>query len=281
MKKILVAIFFMLSLTSPLFASTVGSPDLSVPEESLVLKDKIVDKTLDRYEFNMNIKASVDMEFVTKRKLVAAPEDISNTEMEGFNFMVKLSNNFSDVFEPYVKLGTSVMEVKWDQHGNNVKVETDPGFAWGVGAKAKIWEFKDCGVKLTLDAQYLNTELTVDRAKIGGSSAEASAVDKDFKMKEWQASLLASKKFIVPFGVNDCYIIPYTGITYSSTDVDAKFIQSTTGLLYSTYNASDKNEIGLVLGCDVMPFFLSYYLLNFELRLINETAITLGGTVKF
>ncbi len=280
MKKIIV-ILFILSFAAPCFASTVGSPEISIPEESLYLKNSAVNKTLDRYEYNTDIKGALEIEVVTKKKLTSAPADTTDAELKGQSYMFKFSNNFYNSFEPYIKVGTSNLEVKWKQHNNDIRVETDHGFTWGAGVKAKLWEFKDYGVKLTLDLQYRNLDIDVDEATIGGSTATAAAINKKFEIKEWQTSLLASKKFIVPIGKNDYYLVPYTGLTFSSMDVDVYFTQSTTGALYSTYNASDDKIFGMVLGCDIMPFFLSYYLLNFELRLINETAITLGGTVKF
>ena len=120
-----------------------------------------------------------------------------------------------------------------------------------------------------------------DKAKIGGSTSTAAAKDENFIMDEWQITLLGSKKLIIPMGKNDYYVVPYGGLTYSMLNADIYFTQNTTGLLYSTYDASDKNEFGLIAGFDIMPFYLSHYLLNFELRLINEYAFSLGGTIKF
>ena len=82
-------------------------------------------------------------------------------------------------------------------------------------------------------------------------------------------------------GMQDCYTVPYMGLTYSDSDVNVHFTQSTSGLLYSTYNAGDKSPIGLVFGCDIIPSLSSWYLYSFELRLINEIAFTLSGTMKF
>jgi len=246
-----------------------------------LLKEDAVNKTLDRYEYNMDIRGSAEIEIVTKRELSSSPADVSNAELKGQSYMVKISSNLYDIFEPYIKIGTSILEVKWVQHDNNVKVESNPGLVWTMGFKNKLWENKDYGVKLTIDAQYRKMNLDVDTAMIEGSTSTASAQNETFDITEWQVTLLASKRFILPIRMKDYYIVPYTGITYSQTEIDVNFTQSTSNLLYSTYDASDKEEVGLVLGCDIMPSLLSYYLLNFEVRLINETAFTIGGTVKF
>lgn len=275
MKKLLI-IFFILNLTTvPCLAATVGGPDISIPEGSLYLKQKAINDTLDRYEYNMNIKTGVDFEFITSRKLNASSAELTNAKIEGQNVVLKLSNNFGDVFEPYIKVGTCNLEIKWDQYGDRITVETEPGLVWGGGAKLKLWESERYKIKLTLDGQYRKIDAGVDRISL------SSAVDENFEIDELQFSLLLSKKYVFPLCLMDYYIVPYGGLTYYRTDVDVNFTQSTTGLLYSTYNASDKREVGAVFGFDIMPSLLSWYLINFEMRLVNETAFTVGGTIKF
>lgn len=281
MKKIIAVLFITIFIIPSLaMAAAVGGPELSIPEKSMFLKEKVVRETLDRHESMNNIKTGLDVEIVSKRELTSA-DDVSEAEIEGHNFMLKFSNNFYDVFEPYIKIGTSTLEVDWVQRGNNIRVESETGLAWGAGAKAKLWDFQDWGVKLTLDVQYRHTDLDVDKAKIGGSISAAAAKGENFEINEWQISLLGSKKLIIPMGKNDYYVVPYGGLTHSMLNADICFTHSPTGGLYSTYDASDENEFGLVAGFDIMPFYLSHYLLNFELRLINEYAFSLGGTIKF
>ncbi|MBU0758887.1 MAG: outer membrane beta-barrel protein [Candidatus Omnitrophica bacterium] len=272
--KRLFFICLVLTITTPCLAATVGGPDISIPEGSMCLKDKTVKQTLDRYDYNMNIKAGLDTEFITSRKLNTSSE-VTNAKIEGQNVVFKLSTNFGDLFEPYIKVGTCNLKLKWNQSGNGVTVETEPGLVWGGGAKIKVWESDRYKIKLTLDAQYRKIDAGVDRISV------SSAQDDNFEIGEMQISLLASKKYVFPLGLRDYYIVPYGGLTYYRTDVDVSFTQSTTGSLYSTYNASDKREIGIVMGLDIMPSLLSWYLFNFEMRLVNETAFTLGGTLKF
>ncbi len=281
-KNTLIAIILLLFFTGTSFALTVGGPaDMTVPEASFSSKARAISDTLDSYEAAVSVKAGIDVEFISKKELKAAPSDDTNIKMEGQNINVKFSMNYSDVLEPYVKIGTSNIKVKWEQYGQNIAVEPQPGFVLGGGLKAKLWEFAGTGIKLTLDGQYKDTQLDFDKAKVGGSTATASAINETFNIREWQISLLASKKFIFPMSVQDCYTVPYIGVTYSDSDVKVEFTQSSSGALYSTYDASNKNLIGLVLGCDIIPSLLDWYLISVELRLINEIAFTLSGTMKF
>jgi len=280
-KNIVMTIIFSLFFAGTSFALTVGGQaEMSVPEASFFSKQGAVEDTLDSYESEVSMKASFDVEFISEKKLETSFET-TNAKIEGHNANLKFSMNYSNVLEPYVKIGTSDLRVKWEQNGYDVVVDAKPGFALGGGIKAKLWEFASTGIKLTADAQYKDTQLDFDTAKVGGSTSFASATDESFNIREWQISLLASKKYIFPMGKQDRYAVPYMGLTFSDSDVNVHFTQSGTALMYSTYNAGDKNTAGIVLGCDIMPSLLSWYLFSFELRLINETAFTLSGTMKF
>lgn len=278
MKKVIAFLFILSMFSAKCFAGTVGTPDMTVPDESLYFKQDAVDRELNRYEYNFNVRASLDIEITTSRDLESADADTPTAVLKGQSFMVKFSDIFYDVVEPYIKIGTSNFEIKWDQYNRNVKVETNNGFVWAAGFKLKLYEFEQPGIKVTLDAQYRDTELDIDKVKLGGASP--SIKNENFQMDEWQLSLVGSKKYVVPFGNTDYYIVTYGGVTYIESTIDAGFTD-VNNILYSTFDANDKNALGLVLGCDIMPFYMSWYLLSFELRLLNETAFTLGGTMKF
>ncbi|MCX5692170.1 MAG: hypothetical protein NTX47_00550 [Candidatus Omnitrophica bacterium] len=280
-KNIAIAMILSLFFASTSFAATVGGQaDTSVPEASFFSRQKAIKYTMDFYESDVKMKAGFDVEFISKKRLDTSSDD-TNAKLEGQNVNFKFSMNYSDVLEPYVKIGTSNLRVKWEQHGQNIVVDAKPGLVLGGGLKARLWEFASTGIKLTLDGQYKDTQLDFDTAKIDGSASLASATSETFNIKEWQISLLASKKFIFPLGIQDCYTVPYMGVTYSDSEVNVKFTQSGTGILYSTYTASNKDPIGVVVGCDIIPSLTSWYLLSFELRLINEIAFSLSGTMKF
>ena len=238
MKKIII-ILSLLGFCSPSLAATVGGADIALPEEAAYLKKDAMKRALDTYEAYINLKAGMDMEFVIKRKL-SSSDEVANIELDGQNYIFKFSNNFNNIAEPYIKIGTSNLNVEWTQNGRDVKVETTGDHMWGAGIKATIYELKDIGVKLTLDAQYREFDLDVDEVTVGGSASNLT--NKNFDIKEWQTALLASKRFILPVGLRDYYIVPYGGLTFSSLEANISVEDTSMGepyVLYSTYDASD------------------------------------------
>ncbi|MFH1782516.1 MAG: hypothetical protein ABH848_02755 [Candidatus Omnitrophota bacterium] len=279
MKKI-IFVLIILGLASSSYAMSVGGPDMSVPEKSLYTKEKAVDAELDKYEFNMNVRTGVEAELIFDRDLDSAEADTTSAKLKGQNYMIKFSNNFYDVIEPYIKIGTSNLKAEWDQFGRSVEIEADPGFMWAMGARAILADIEDYNVKVSLDVQFRSMDTEIDTAELDGAS-QSSIIGEEFKIDEWQISLMASKKYVVPFSYHDYYAIPYGGITYSLTDIDVSFTDPSNNLLYSLFNADDDREFGLVLGVDVMPSLASWYLFNIEMKFLNEFALTLGSTIKF
>src|SRR3989338_8399946 len=99
-KNILPAIIFSLFFTATSFALTVGGQlDMGTPEASFFSKAEAVDDTLDSYESAVNMKAGLDVEFISKKELKTAPDD-SKAKIEGQNVNVKISANYLNVIEP-------------------------------------------------------------------------------------------------------------------------------------------------------------------------------------
>jgi len=262
------------------FAATVGnSLDLDLPERSALLRQEMIDGTLDEYEQAVKVKASFDMEFLFDKDLHVTNE-LKGAEMSGNWKMVKLGVTIFNRVEPYIKIGTSDLDVKWKQGSQEIEVEADTGFAWGGGLKANIWEFENLGVRLTGDIQYRTTEPDVTGDTVNNVSAEDNGAK--FQVDEWQASLLASKKFEIPLKMQSIYVVPYTGVTYADSNVDVSFNNvhhPTTD--YSLFDANNKKLCGFVLGCDIVPSLRSAFIYSIELRLVNEIALSLGGAMKF
>ncbi len=262
------------------YAATIGnSLDLDVPERSAILRKEVIEGTLDECEQAVKVKASFDMEFVFNKDLHATNE-LKGAELKGQWFMGKLGLTFFNRVEPYVKIGTSNLDVKWKHGAQEIEVDADSGFAFGGGVKTNIWEFENSGIRLTGDAQYRTTEPDVGGITVSGTSV----IDKGptFKVDEWQASLLVSKKFEIPLKLQSIYVVPYTGVTYADSNVDVDFKDpNSPGTDYSLFDANNKKLYGFVLGFDIVPSLGSSFIYSLELRLADETALSLGGTVKF
>jgi len=262
------------------FAATVGnSLDLDVPERSAILRQEVIEGTLDECEQAVKIKASFDMEFVFNKDL-HVNNDLKGAELKGQWYTGKLGLTLFNRVEPYVKIGTSNLDVKWKQGAQEIEVDADYGFAWGGGLKVNIWEFENLGIRLTGDAQYRTTEPDVTEITVNSSIVKDSGAK--FRVDEWQAGLFMSKKFEIPLKLQSIYVVPYTGVTYADSNVDVSFNNSDMpGADFSLFDANNKKLYGFVLGCDIVPAMGSSFIYSLELRLVDEVALSLGGTVKF
>lgn len=284
MKKLYLAVISLIisvsCVTKSGFTATVGNPlDLDVPERSAVLRQEVIEGTLDEVEQAVKIKASFDMEFVFDKDLHLTNE-LSGAELKGQWWMGKLGLTFFNRVEPYVKIGTSDLEVKWKHDAQAIEVDADSGLAWGGGLKANIWEFENSGIRLTGDMQYRTTDPDVTEITVDGTSVNDKGPT--FKVDEWQASLLVSKKFEIPLKIQSIYAVPYTGVTYADSNVDVSFTNSNMpGTDFSLFDANNKKLYGFVLGCDIVPSLGSPFIYSLELRLVDEIALSLGGTMKF
>ncbi len=284
MKKLyLVIISIIISMSCVVksgFAATVGnSLDLDVPERSAILRQEVIEGTLDECEQAVKVKASFDVEFVFNKDLHVTNE-LKGAELKGQWFMGKLGLTLFNRVEPYVKIGTSDLEVKWKHNAQEIEVDADSGFVFGGGVKANIWEFENSGIRLTGDAQYRTTEPDVTEISVSSSTVKDPGAK--FRVDEWQAGLFMSKKFEIPLKLQSIYAVPYTGVTYADSKVDVSFKDpNAPGTDYSLFDANNKKLYGFVLGCDIVPSLGSSFVYSLELRLVDEVALSLGGTMKF
>ncbi|MDP2922071.1 MAG: hypothetical protein Q8O12_06905 [Candidatus Omnitrophota bacterium] len=262
------------------FAATVGnSLDLDIPERSAILREQAVDQALDSYEQAIKLTASFDAEFIFNKDLHTTSE-VTGAELKGNWYMAKLGITILNRVQPYIKIGTSDLETEWKQGSTKMEVDADGGFAIGGGLKAKIWEFEDLGLRLTGDVQYRTTE--PDAGTITVSGTRVTDPGATFDVNELQASLLVSKKFEIPLKWQSVYAVPYTGVSYADSNVDVHFVNTVNpGLDSSLFKANNKKCYGYVLGCDIVPSLSSAFIYSIELRLVDETALSLGGTMKF
>lgn len=279
LKAIIISIFIFCVIPN-VFAATVGnSLNTDVPSRSAVLRQDAVEDALDEYEQSVIIKASVDAEIVFDKELDSSLE-LTSAELEGQWNMFKLGMTIFNRIEPYVKVGSSNLQTSWKLDGGKIEVEAESGFAIGGGVKAVLLDLDEYGICVTLDGQYRVTEPDVDKITIGS----VNKIDKgaDFKVEEWQAALLLSKKYEIPLRWQSIFVVPYIGATFSESIVDVRFTDPVNPTAdYTLYKAGNDTKCGFVTGVDILPSLLSPFSYNIELRLANETALSLGGTMKF
>ncbi|MFH1782517.1 MAG: hypothetical protein ABH848_02760 [Candidatus Omnitrophota bacterium] len=284
MKKLYILCLLLASIliySNACFSATVGNPlDLDVPSTSSMLRQQMIEDTMDEVEQVVKIKTSFDAEFVFDKDL-RTPTEVKDAELEGQWYMAKIGTTIFNKIEPYIKLGTCTLKAEWSQNDNvNMEVDSDYGFAWGGGIKAILWDIEDWGVRLTGDFQYRTTDLDADEITRGNTSVINPGAE--FEVSEYQLSLAISKKFELPLKWQNIYLVPYTGITFSDSDVDVSFRDSTLPTTdFALFSTSEDNPIGYFLGLDILPSLTSSFIYSLEVRLMNEFALTLGGTMKF
>ncbi len=278
---LIVAIFGVMNAA---LAATVGNPlDLDVPRVSALLRQDVIDEALDEYEEVVKVKIALDLELVFDKDLNTSSE-VTNAKLSGQWIMLKLGTTLFERVEPYFKIGTCILDVTWTQNGtHDIEVGSEygiNGLAWGGGVKGIIWDFDSWGLRLTGDAQYRLTEPDVDKVKVGTiSGLDTNA---DFEIREWQTSILLSKKFEVPLKQRNIYIVPYAGLSISDSTVDLKITNtSAPDQDWTLFDANNDSMYGFILGCDIVPALTNSFIYSIEARLVSETALTLGGAMKF
>ncbi len=270
--KVTVSIFILLFICSNIYAAPAGNTsDSKIPYGDGVLKLK---NTIG------SVKLSIDAESIIDRDLESSGT-VTDGGLEGEWYLLRVGYPlFEEVLEPYVKIGVSHLEASWKQNGTFTLIKGDNDLAWGIGAKFLAYEIPKNRVKFTIDGQYRFTEPNIDDVTINDPSRTVSA--SEYSIGEWQISGIVSLE--IPFGQksrfdkSDIYsLVPYVGLGYSDCKVTGKF----------TYGASEYNikepgsdkKVVLITGCDFLtPQNVS---VNVESRLIGETSVSAGGTVKF
>ncbi|MBI4335716.1 MAG: hypothetical protein HY589_03565 [Candidatus Omnitrophica bacterium] len=235
-----------------------------------------------RQDKDIPIKVGGDLEFVFDRDIDASSAtdaEISSAEW----YMAKISYVMFNRIEPYVKLGVAHMKTRWTEAGANVKVESDTNFAWGVGGKVLIWDFKTPKLKLITDGVYRIADMDVEDADSGGSKVNLDTAASRFLIREWQVSLLAATEIDVAGPSREDFlgistIVPYAGIKYS--DINGRLrVNYTSGNFNNPGTIESDSKFGVFAGCDfVGPNSVS---LNVEGRFLDETALSTGLSVLF
>lgn len=215
-------------------------------------------------------------------------DGIEDMEIDSNRVFLKGALGLHPNVDMFVKLGMA--SANWEaKDDEKIEFEDDWDFAWGVGAKVKIFETPG-GLRFLGDAQYLSYKVDGD-LKTDGKDLEQDRLEylrsfdsnatfsanSEVEIKEWQVALYVNQTF--------GNFSPYAGVKYSEYDVDFEFKGSgqAFGAPYSLKiegDAEADDNFGIFLGTDiyVIPNLLS---INIEARFIDETAGTFGLTYRF
>lgn len=295
-KTILVGLLMVaLSLPSTGWAATVGNiaeTQGALGKFSLGLE---YDAVFDRDMEWKSGSESVTVLGVTVTESIPTPGDsIDDMELDSNRIFLKGTLGLHPNVDIFLKLGMAEAnwEAKYKEPGapdEKFEFEDDWDFAWGIGAKIKIFETPG-GLRFMADGQYLSYKVDGD-FKIDGEnfdqlmleelrSLDPSATfssDSEIEIKEWQIALYVNQTF--------GNFSPYAGIKYSECDVDFELNGSgqLSGVPYSLkleWDAEADDNFGIFLGTDiyVIPNQLS---INIEGRFLDETAGTIGVNYRF
>lgn len=295
-KTILVGLLMVaLSLPSIGWAATVGNiaeTQGALGKFSLGLEyDGVFNRDMDWKSGSLNQTFSG----VTYTEPVPYPGDtIDDMEINSNRIFLKGTVGLHPNVDMFVKLGMA--SANWEaiskmpgDPDEKFEFEDDWNFAWGVGAKVKIFETPG-GLRFMADAQYLSYKVDGD-FKIDGKDVDQNILedlrlvdpnatfssDSKIEIKEWQVALYVNQTF--------GNFSPYAGVKYSDFEVDWELegsgqFQGNPCSFKIEGDAEADDNFGIFLGTDIyiIPNQLS---VNIEVRFIDETAGTIGVNYRF
>jgi hypothetical protein len=178
-------------------------------------------------------------------------------------------------FMPYAMLGTAEAKKQTYRIGSDkVRWDTKYDFVWGVGGTAVLYEtgINQLGggtLRIGVDGNYRQSHLKVDKVSLNNTEIDASRVTQSrYELEQWQVALGVSyqaDKFI-----------PYAGVKYSDSTGEA--VAKIDGTSYKN-SFKNKNNVGIFVGADLLVH--DSFTANVEGRFIDETALSVGGALRF
>jgi len=249
-------------------AETVGNPiDINIPKGKGVYSAEMSDF--------VTINLGFDAEMLIEQKFkYDSAVTTQAPELSGNYYMGRLSCTLFNRVQPYVKLGYSDLEMEWRDANGLVKVDADPAVAWALGIKAYLWEFEGLGLKIFSTASYRQTK--PDKMKLNLSGSSGSLTEKKFQVYERQATVGLSREFKIGYD-EKISLVPYAGVAWSDTTTRVRVAQGAN--VINSGAGAQENNIGVFFGSEFL--FMDNFSLNIEGRLIDQKAVSLGGTVLF
>ncbi len=192
-------------------------------------------------------------------------------DFERFQYTLQqgvLALDFFDRVDVYGSLGAMRIEaLQRPMEGFKNEYETGCRFTWGIGGTALVYQFGN-GTAIGIDGKYQRATPNLDWIGVNGFAfGELSGAQ--IQYSEWQIGLGLS----YPIDM----FVPYISLKYSNAKADFSSIPP--GLLPATnFDAKSRYNFGLALGTTITS--RRFFSLNVEVRVIDEEAISIAGTIK-
>ena len=266
MKKIIaltICLGFILSVSAA-YAAPVGNiATPSILKKGLMMKDG---------QSNWGVIAGPETDLSWDRNLKNQKDDT-----EYFFYGGKIGLLLMDRFIPYSILGAAKAKKQTFQvNSNKVQWETDYDFVWGAGGTLMLYETEPGQVgegilNVGVDGRYRQSHLDIDAVVLDGATKKSGAAgltSAKFELEEWQIALEVAYQYK--------QVVPYVGVKFS--DATGEAVATIDGTKYKNDFDADSN-FGIFCGGDII--INDSITANIEGRFINETALSLAGTVRF
>lgn len=203
-----------------------------------------------------NFRLGFQSDYVPKKRLeVPGLSPIQQFKIRSIAESGSITVNIKERLDLYAFLGSGKGKISFVYRNHLFSGESPMRFTWNSGAKLVLLEIKDTGIGV--DVKYQGTWFPIQfEAPIGSTQ---------INMNEWQISGGISQKvgFFIPyFGVSVCYCNLY--------------LKPQT---FPQLHLKHEDLVGIFFGFSLSSG--SYFLANFEGRLINENAFTATAEFRF
>lgn len=235
-----------LFLFSTLYGLYNGNPALpKVPEEGFFLAK----------EAWMGVRIGYEGDFIAKPDMNDHLHRCKIVENFG-----TFTLNFLERFDLYVSGGSFYSSLHRTKGDSRWEFETHAAPIWKVGARALLWEYGE--TFFTLHVGLAQASPRLQEAVLNGSPLARKRGK--FFYREAEAGAAVAHKIDI--------FIPYIGIESSFVHVKVKHIEG-------KFESRNRTPLGLFLGCGLTPG--AKVIVNVEVRLVDEQAVSLSGDMRF
>lgn len=190
--------------------------------------------------------------------------------------------------EGYVVLGLSDVELDGDVNRagdptTDFTVDGDAAFTYGLGVRARLYKTQAFTLLADAGVRWSSHDSDIEKSpnlELDLGAGETASQDFTTKTFHWNLSLYASYRI----EAGQTIIAPFAGLRLSAIDVDVDGKQTVSDptpdkTIDIDYSAEGDSVFGIFLGTEATfsPNFSAW----FELRMVNETAFTLGAGWRF